>query len=62
VATFVVDRMSIRHMAAERSWKDADFLCFMYLALRLGKKCCHACGDMNYYFRCDSLVSAESSV
>jgi hypothetical protein len=37
------------HTVAERSWKDADFVCFPVFSVAVMQKCCDACGDGEYY-------------
>jgi hypothetical protein len=45
VASIAVDRKSMGHTVAERSWKDADFVCFSLFSVAVMGKCCNVCGD-----------------
>jgi hypothetical protein len=38
VASIVFDRQSIRHTVAERSWKDADFVCISCISAAVMEK------------------------
>jgi hypothetical protein len=50
------------HTMADRSSNEADFLCFfLYLAWRLWKACCDACGYGEYYL-CGRVLSASIEV
>jgi hypothetical protein len=50
------------HTVAERSWKDADFVCIPVFSVAVMEKCCDACGDGEYYFRSSCLASEGADV
>jgi hypothetical protein len=51
-ASIAVDRKSMGHTVADRSWNEADFLCIScILSVAVTEKCCDACGDGEYCFR-----------
>jgi hypothetical protein len=53
---------SMGHTVAERSWKDADFVCFPVFRVVVMEKCCDACGDGEYYFRSGCSASCNASI
>jgi hypothetical protein len=50
------------HTVAERSWKDADFVCFPVFSVAVMEKCCDVCGDGEYHYRSSCLASENAGV
>jgi nitrate reductase NapE component len=61
-ASIAVDRKSMGHTVAERSWKKPTFCVFPVFSVAVMEKCCDACGDGEYYFRSGCSASEGAGV